>query len=79
MKTAVSVPEDVYEEAEKLAGGMKISRSELYSRALREFVYRHAPNRVTEALDRLVDECEEPIDTFVSEAARRSLERSEWS
>jgi len=79
MKTAVSVPQDVYEEAEKLAGKMKISRSELYSRAVREFVCRHAPDRVTEALDRLVDELDEPIDEFVSEAGRRSLERSEWS
>ena len=43
MKTAVSIPDDVFEEAERLATELKTSRSQLYSRALQEFVARHAP------------------------------------
>jgi len=43
MKTAVSVPDEVFDEAEHLAKRLKISRSELYAKALAEFVSRHAP------------------------------------
>lgn len=55
MKTAVSIPDDVFQEAERLAAELRTSRSQLYSRALQEFVTRHAPNRLTEAMNRVVD------------------------
>ena len=44
MKTAVSVPNEVFERAERLAKRLEVSRSELYSRALREYLSRHAPD-----------------------------------
>ena len=78
MKTAVSIPDDVYEEAERLARRMKKSRSELYRRALAEYVARHAPDRVTEAMDRVCAKLGQPTDSFVSTASRRILERSDW-
>jgi metal-responsive CopG/Arc/MetJ family transcriptional regulator len=45
MKTAISIPDEVFEEAERLAIELQTSRSQLYSRALQEFVARHAPAR----------------------------------
>jgi predicted transcriptional regulator len=78
MKTAVSIPEDVFTEAEELARRLRTSRSRLYSRALSEFVARHAPDRVTEAMDRVLDEVGPGADLFVSRAARAVLERVEW-
>lgn len=78
MKTAISVPDDVFADAERLAKRMKKSRSELYSRALREFVARHADDRVTEALNEVVESTEESQDEFAPEAARRSLRRVAW-
>lgn len=78
MKTAVSIPDDVFEEVERLARRMKRSRSETYSRALAEYVARHAPNRVTDAMNRALAEIGEPTDRFVRTASRRVLERSEW-
>ena len=78
MKTAVSIPDDIFERAESLAHREKRSRSEVYSRALSEYVARHAPDRVTEAMNRVVDEVKAPADGFASRAARRALERSEW-
>jgi predicted transcriptional regulator len=78
MKIAVSVPDDVFEEAERLARRMKRSRSEVYSRALAEYVARHAPDRVTEAMDRALAEIGEPTDRFARTIARRVLTRSEW-
>ncbi len=78
MKTAVSIPDEVFAEAERLARRMKRSRSEVYSRALAEYVARHTPDRVTEAMDRALDEINEPADQFARAASRRVLERSAW-
>jgi antitoxin MazE6 len=75
---AVSVPDGVFEEAEQLARRMKRSRSEVYCRALAEYVARHAPDRVTEAMDRALAEIGEPTAQFVRTASRRVLERSDW-
>ena len=78
MKTAVSIPDGVFAKAERLARRMKKSRSELYARALDEYVARHAPDRITEAMDKVCAELGAERDPFVSAAARRVLERSEW-
>jgi len=78
MKIAVSVPDDVFEEAEQLARRMKRSRSEVYSRALAEYVARHAPDRVTEAMNRALAEIGEPADQFVRVASERALRHSDW-
>jgi metal-responsive CopG/Arc/MetJ family transcriptional regulator len=78
MKTAVSIPDDVFEEAERLAAELETSRSQLYSRALREFVTRHAPDRLTEAMNRVVDMVGTEVDEFSQRAARLVLEQVEW-
>ena len=78
MKTAVSVPDDVFDRAEALARREKRSRSEVYSAALREYVARHAPDDVTEALDRVVAEAGEADDSFIRVAAERVLRATEW-
>jgi metal-responsive CopG/Arc/MetJ family transcriptional regulator len=77
MKTAVSIPDRVFEATEQLAQTMRKSRSEVYSLALAEYVARHAPEYVTETLDRVCSEVGEGTDEFVSAAARRLLERSQ--
>lgn len=78
MKTAVSIPDDVFEKAERLARRMKRSRSELFSRALAEYVARHAPDPVTEAMNQVCAEIGIEPDPFGSAAARGTLERVEW-
>jgi metal-responsive CopG/Arc/MetJ family transcriptional regulator len=78
MKTAISIPDEVYQDAERLARRTRKSRSRLYGDALREYLARHAPDEVTEAMNRACAEVGESKDTFVSSAAHRILERSEW-
>ena len=78
MKTAVSIPDDIFARAESLAHRAKRSRSDVYARALSEYVARHAPDSVTEAMDKALDEVNEPADKFLSKSARRTLARSEW-
>lgn len=78
MKTAVSIPDDVLERAERLARRTKKSRSRLFTDALREYVVRHSPKEVTEAMNRVCAELGDSKDQFVASAARRILERAEW-
>ena len=78
MRTTVSIPDEVFAEAERLARHLKQSRSEVYSLALAEYVARHAPDRVTEAMDRVAAEVGTESDAFVAAAAARMLKRSPW-
>ena len=78
MKTAISIPDPVFQEAEQYARRAKQSRSDLYSRAIAEYLARHAPDAVTEAVNQVCAEAGEPLDPFVSEAGLRTLERVPW-
>jgi metal-responsive CopG/Arc/MetJ family transcriptional regulator len=78
MKAALSIPDDVFRGAERLARRTKKSRSRLFSDAMREYVARHSPDEVTEAMNRVCSELGNASDSFVSSAASRALERSEW-
>jgi len=79
MKTAVSVPDDLFAQADRLARRSRRSRSELYSAALREYLARHAPDEVTARLDAVVADLGQPAaDEFAVAAARRTLGSAEW-
>jgi hypothetical protein len=78
MKTAVSLPDQVFQAAERHAKRAHKSRSQLYAEALAEYLTRHSPEEVTEAMDRVVDQLGERTDPFVARAARRILERTGW-
>ncbi len=78
MKTAVSIPDEVFEKVERLARRAGRSRSEVFSAALREYVARHTPDEVTEAMDRVCAVVNDERDELVAAAASRVLERTEW-
>jgi len=78
MKTAVSIPDEVFEKVERLARRAGRSRSEVFSAALAEYVARHAPDEVTDAMDRVIAEVGNQQDAFVSAAGHQVLENTEW-
>ena len=78
MKTAVSIPDEVFEKAERLARRTRKSRSEVFAAALREYVARHAPDEVTESINQGCDRVGDSDDRFARTAARRTLENAEW-
>lgn len=53
MKTAVSIPDKLYTQAEELAEAMGLPRSQLFARALEEFLKTHRREAVTEKLDQV--------------------------
>ena len=78
MKTAISIPDDLFADAERLARVLKKSRSRLYGDAVRECVARHSADRVTETLDRVCADLAPGDGGFAAAAARLTLERSDW-
>ena len=62
MKTAISIPDDIFEAAERTATEMGLTRSALYSRAVGEFVERRDSGRVTELLDAVYAEHDSALD-----------------
>ena len=78
MKTAISIPDKVYAEAERLSRRLKKSRSRVYTEAVTEYIARHDPEAVTEAMNRVCDEIDTRPDRAISMAARRTLEQVEW-
>ena len=78
MRVVVSLPDRIHARAMRLARRLGISRNRLYSRALQEYVARHDPDAVTEAMDLVCDGIDASPDSFVQRAARRTLEDSEW-
>jgi metal-responsive CopG/Arc/MetJ family transcriptional regulator len=82
MKTAVSLPDDVFESVERLRKLTKRQRSEVYADALREYVARHSPEEVTASWQRVIEQLEpEEIEAdrkFLEAAARDVLRKTEW-
>jgi len=78
MKSAISLPKDVFEKAERLAIKAGKSRSQLYSEALREYVAPHSPDEVTEALNRIIEETGQPEERYVTVASAKTLALVEW-
>ena len=77
MKTAISLPDEVFASAESLAKRLKLTRSELYSRALAEFLARHSPNEITDSWNSVVADVgqDEPMHAG---SARAAFEQVEW-
>lgn len=74
MKTAISIPDELYEAADKLAQRLGMSRSELYSNAVSAFVKTHRGTGVREALEAVygaeAPDLDPVLDTLQAEALR---------
>lgn len=79
MKIAISLPDEIVEAAERLALRLGKSRSALHAQAMAEYLARHDSDKVTEAMNAACEAAGEIEEgPFVTAAARRALERSEW-
>jgi metal-responsive CopG/Arc/MetJ family transcriptional regulator len=80
MKTAVSLPDELFEAVEKLVKRSKKRRSQVYADALREYVARHDPDEITASYNAVMAELErdEQEERFLEAAARETLARTEW-
>ena len=79
MKTAISIPDDVFDAAEDLAERLSMSRSELYSRAVAEFIRRRRGEGVTELLNEVYGDRSSRLDPVLASFQFASLsDDEEW-
>jgi len=78
MKTAISIPDPIFQAAEEAAKQLSMSRSELYARAVEEFVTARCHGNVTEKLNEVYSENPSTLDSAVAEMQSLSLDRSPW-
>lgn len=80
MKTAISVPDDIFERATGHAKKLGISRSELVTRALRQFLDEEQARDVQASYDRAFGPGtgDDDVGQLRERAARRALGDVEW-
>jgi metal-responsive CopG/Arc/MetJ family transcriptional regulator len=78
MKIAISVPDSVFEEAEDMARRLKVSRSELYARAVKAFIAAHSGSQIREALDRVYATEDSRVDPALERAQLEALPDEGW-
>jgi metal-responsive CopG/Arc/MetJ family transcriptional regulator len=79
MKTAISLPDDLFASADALASKLGLSRSGLIAAALDEFIAKHRGAKVSERLNAVYSAEESRLDASVAAAQRRLVrDSSEW-
>lgn len=78
MKTAISLPDQVYRDADRLARRMQKSRSRIYTEALELYLAKHDANGITDALNAVHGERDTDLASDLKAAAVQTLQRSEW-
>ncbi|WP_020564294.1 hypothetical protein [Methylosarcina fibrata] len=78
MKTAISIPDPVFQAAETLANRLGVSRSELYSKAVEAFIEKHKNQGVTEKLNEIYSAQSNSLGEDYYQLQRRSIDQDEW-
>jgi len=78
MKTAISLPDTVFNQADQLATKMHVSRSQLYVMALEKFISEHQGSHITKKIDDYIAKHGQPIDPVFLQGALTDRRRGEW-
>jgi metal-responsive CopG/Arc/MetJ family transcriptional regulator len=80
MKTAISIPDSLFDAAEKLAKRLGVSRSELYQRAVRSFLQHNKQEGITESLNVIYEKKDDRagLDPVLEHLQGASIAREEW-
>ena len=78
MKTAISLPDDLFESADELAERLGVSRSQLYADAVAEYLAKHRGQDVTARLNEVYADEASGLDPALRSAQARSIGSAEW-
>mgnify|MGYP001791676200 FL=1 len=78
MKTAISIPDPLFEAAEQFAKRLGLSRSELYAMALQQYLQEHKQDRVTQQLDAIYADEDSQLDPFFVNFQAHTLSEDSW-
>jgi metal-responsive CopG/Arc/MetJ family transcriptional regulator len=78
MKTAISIPDKVFESAEKLASRLGQSRSQLYTQAINNYLAKHQGDNVTKKLNEIYNDQDSAMDSGLVDLQAKALSKDEW-
>lgn len=80
MKTAISIPDNLFRDAEVTAKQLGLARSQLYVKAIKEFIEHHNKDYITEKLNSLYSRQQntEEISDIGVESLRKATENDSW-
>ena len=78
VKTAISIPDSIFRAAEKLAKHLGFSRSELYSKAVAEYLQKHRNDGTTRKLDEIYAKKSSLLDPAIQALQSASIDEEEW-
>ncbi|MBS0457015.1 MAG: hypothetical protein JSS44_06760 [Proteobacteria bacterium] len=78
MKVAISLPDPIFSEAEKLAHRLRVSRSQLYATAIEEYLGKRQDSRITERLNALYGTGLESVDPALAAAQLGAIGNEAW-
>ncbi len=79
MKTAISVQNNLFQRAEKYAKQKKISRSQLFSKAVEEYLDKREEENLIAKINEVCDKVDTSLDPFWKKVQSRVLLKDEWS
>ena len=77
MKTAISLPDELFASADALAARLGMTRSGLIAAALAEYVAKHRAAKISERLDAVYAAEDSRLDKSIRRAQRRAIRESE--
>jgi len=78
MKTAISIPDPLFREAERLTKRLRIPRSQLYAKALEAYLQRQRSKGIKEALDEVYGTESSELDPVMTQLQAMALTREDW-
>ena len=78
MKVAISLPDEIYREADSVAKSLGVSRSELYARALADFLDTRRPARISAQLNEVYKTQRASVDPTLARMQRRTIGKEKW-
>lgn len=78
MKTAVSIPDALFDHAEQLADRLGFNRSELYAKALASYIAAHGDDPVTAKLDEIAGATDTALGRGPDVSARDLIDAGAW-
>lgn len=78
MKTAISLPDAIFQEAEALAQRLGMSRSELYTEALKAYLRRYNREQILSKLNEVYSKKPSELDSVMAKMQFMSLPREDW-
>ncbi len=78
VKTAISIPENIYRDAADAAKKLGMTRSQLYSAAVADFLNRYKQDQIKARLDEVYAAGSTGLDPALAAMQLASLSKEEW-